>query len=542
MWKKIYDLSEDDFEDRNLFDTFDYKKQCCKLEHYFQIHKKTGALGVHKPVEFDNFTFEEFLNKIKNYNKIWFFRGCCIPLDMLHDDVEELLLPTDYNLKIEKYPSKLKKLVLFCDIPVDNLPSSIEKLYVTGSFNSDLNNLPNTIKKLKINGFYKKIIETLPNSLECLEINLIEMFRTNYGVSKELNQILYDFPSQLKKLIITGMDFKELPTIPPSVKILNLGSNFNHSIEGILPEGLEELHLGYNFNYPLGDESKSFLPSSLKKLYIGVNDCMLSSFSHKIHSFPDGLEELVIYAIKEYKHQLPELPVGLKTFKFVVTHRTEFLDEIHPFEVPNYNEINENIKNNKKKEFIFNFENLPQQLEIIQIFCNDFIIRKIPESCKDLSIFWNNYLDNLVLNNVIEYISIENNTYTAIPSAVIEKFYSNMILPPTLNFLRIPFFDGRIIKTNDNLETLIVGPTYLCEIKSVICNLSDNITDLSLEANIEYIDKLPKNLKNLSVSYLNTHLFEQILNSLPKNEKDKINYKVIGGLERQYAYHNNYEF
>jgi hypothetical protein len=71
---------------------------------------------------------------------------------------------------------------------------------------------------------------------------------------------------RLNKLIF-GNNFDEqlfVELIPPSVKELEFGHNFNHSINGFLPLQLEHLMLGYMFNQPL---NSCTFPETLRDLY-----------------------------------------------------------------------------------------------------------------------------------------------------------------------------------------------------------------------------------------------------------------------------------
>lgn len=68
---------------------------------------------------------------------------------------------------IDNLPVGLKILMLsnFFDLPLDNLPNSLEKLYInTYTYNYELNNLPDSIELIKVSESYnKKITQKFEN-------------------------------------------------------------------------------------------------------------------------------------------------------------------------------------------------------------------------------------------------------------------------------------------------------------------------------------------------------------------------------------------
>lgn len=504
----------------NEFSEPKVKKQRKLVRFNPYVHKNSGALCIHCIGDEDA---DEYINIMKEFTKIWFFQSFREPIIGLHDNIEELIFGSNIILSYVKfYPSSLKKLILFCDIPVDNLPEGLEVLHLMGDFNQKINNLPNTIKEIIVCSSFRHTIENLPSSLETFEISIMSDYGylySNKNKIAEKKNVILDLPNSLKKLKITG--YIELPVLPTYLKNLELVC-FNDSIEGILPEGLEELTLGELFNQPICNKFKSFLPQNLKKLTIGNNHSNSINFNHEINYLPDSLEELSIYSLEINK--ICKLPKGLKKFKF---HNS------FNFPIP--------MNDGSDVEFVHNFEMLPQTLEEIEIKCHKYKFNKIPENCKKLSLIYSEDLDFFALPPNLEYFKFINiikknkeyrgNIQFCKYLNIIEQF----VFPETLKFLELSYFDSNKINLNNGLKNLKFKNNGFKLDEIIINDLPDSIEELFIETSVKEINKLPESLKNIWYHYTNRDKIKKLLNQ-------DIKYKETGMLERQYAASNFFSF
>ncbi len=116
------------------------------------------------------------------------------------------------------------------NFPLDNLPSSIEKLYITDStyFNQPLDHLPFGLKELKIeSNTFTQSLNHLPIGLEELHLHIKEindMYNLPAGLKKLTLDIIFNYtsyniilPSYLEELT-TNLDMhKNKDTIPKHV-------------------------------------------------------------------------------------------------------------------------------------------------------------------------------------------------------------------------------------------------------------------------------------------------------------------------------------
>lgn len=478
------------------------------------IHKNTNALCIHRIGE----DADAYIKIMKKFKKIWFFQSFSENLIGLHDDIDELVFGTRITSEnIQNYPISLKKFVVYCDIEIDNLPEGLEVLHLMGSFNKKINNLPNTVKEIVISSSYTHVLEDLPSSLENLEINIMRGY-DYYSYDQKPNvkkNIVSDFPNSLKKLSLLGQII--IPTLPTQLKVLEL-SCFNDSIEGILPETLEELSLDNLFNQPICNKTKSFLPPNLKKLKIGGDYCLPTneSYKYEIDHLPDCLEELCIYSSQIKK--FGKLPTSLKKFEF---------------------HSNNNFYENFVKIF-HNFGKLPETLEEININYNKYSFENIPSNCKKLILTYSDNLEFFDLPTNLEYLEF---TKTSIPIAVENSIYYNkyndiverFVFPDSLVELELSYFNSDKIKLNQSLKILKISDNFFGTSETKLNDLPDSIEELSLHTTIKEINNIPKSLKRIWCYYTNRDIIENRLN---KN----IEYKETGMLERQHAASNFFSF
>ena len=112
-------------------------------------------------------------NSLKNQiqlQQLTFGRKFNQPLDDLLNNLkklQELTLDNEFNMQID-IPTNIKILKLNCNniYVIDNLPNSIEELYLLDKFNLELNNLPNSIKIISLHcGYNKKLNNINPKCL-----------------------------------------------------------------------------------------------------------------------------------------------------------------------------------------------------------------------------------------------------------------------------------------------------------------------------------------------------------------------------------------
>jgi len=133
------------------------------------------------------------------------------------------------------------ELCCYGNFPLDNLPSNIEKLFITDAyeFNQPLDNLPSRLKVLKIE-------------------------------SNVFNQSLDNLPAGLEELHLDIYELQDLCHLPAGLKILTLHVCHNFiEYNIILPESLEEFTTNLKM-YKNCD--KEILPNGLKKftiIYLG---------------------------------------------------------------------------------------------------------------------------------------------------------------------------------------------------------------------------------------------------------------------------------
>lgn len=180
-------------------------------------------------------------------------------LDYLHDNVQELILSDNYNEIINRLPGSLKTLILgksysykinefpscliYLDIgdnytdSLDNLPKSLETLIVGGRFNNFIK-YPETLKYLiiKENSSLATTFDNLPNSLIYfslqnnynLPISKLSDSIMCLSLGKYYNGNILNFPSKLKKIILSNGFEYDFKMLPDSVEIMELNKNYRY--------------------------------------------------------------------------------------------------------------------------------------------------------------------------------------------------------------------------------------------------------------------------------------------------------------------------
>ena len=123
--------------------------------------------------EYFNHPVTGVLDNLKNLTQLTFGHSFNQPISVLLGDLNNLtMLTLGYCFNQElNIPLNIKILKLDCNNKIiDNLPNSIEELYLGEYFDSELNNLPNSIKIISFekDSEYNRKLDNLPKSLSKL--------------------------------------------------------------------------------------------------------------------------------------------------------------------------------------------------------------------------------------------------------------------------------------------------------------------------------------------------------------------------------------
>lgn len=186
---------------------------------------------------------------------------------VLPDSIEKLVLGSNFNRIIEKFPSNLRYLEFGrrFNKPLTNLPDGLKSLYLNGEFNYPLDNLPKSLRFLSLFGIYNNrfnySLDNLPEELEELYL------------SGPFNHPIDFLPSNLKMIYINSDFNHQIDNLPIGLLKICFANNaiFNHSIDK-LPDSIEEIRLPKDYSYPIKK-----LPNNLKSLEISYKYIYLSN-------------------------------------------------------------------------------------------------------------------------------------------------------------------------------------------------------------------------------------------------------------------------
>lgn len=149
--------------------------------------------------------------------------------------------------------------------------------------------------------------DVLPNGV--VEFRLLDHLKPMPG---------WRMPDSLRRLVLTSFNrsVSNLPRLPASLEVLDLGEVFNHPVDRlILPPRLTALRFGSEFNQPVHALQ---LPASLEELKFGTGHP--SAFNRPLVGLrlPDGLRVLRVLG-EQYKQApdqvWPRLPSSLRLFQ-----------------------------------------------------------------------------------------------------------------------------------------------------------------------------------------------------------------------------------
>jgi hypothetical protein len=478
------------------------------------------------------------------------------------DFVEELDLSFNSNIiEINSLPSNLKKLTfhgyiaeeLDVDLPrleyldisyntikiIKRLPKTLKTLIMRDSKKlSNLNNIPSTLNILDLSDSYELEIDTFPDNIKHLEIekcNYIKLpelpskleylncSRNNLTVIPQLpetliklecdhNQIvsLPELPSQLVKIKCSNNRLTSFPMLGDNITAININNNDIKLIRSV-PSNLVKLHCR-NCNLSILPE----LPMALKKLHCGDN------YLTSLPVLPDKLTELEIEGNPIYKIQT--LPISLRVLD-ISNCRFPSLPDLPAFL---QSLICDGIS---LKERV----NLPSNIERLSI--NNTGIKRLPK-----------------LNSKIVYLSCRNNNLTKLPTlpSKIEELDCSHNLLTTL-----PPLPYSLTNLDCSFNQLKSFPRIISDFNTI--NVSHNsiesipdinhiIIDLDISHNqITYLPKITQYIEKLNIAFNNIKS-EKTLESLPKTirnivfEGNPVYEKIAPSLKNPSIHYNTIPF
>ncbi|KAK5578421.1 hypothetical protein RB653_008092 [Dictyostelium firmibasis] len=343
--------------------------------------------------------------------------------------------------KNEKDYENMKKLLK----QISNLPSHINELSIRNdnenfykdnlleleSFFKD-NLIPNSITSLKFDDSFPFKIEMLPNQLKILNWGRRNQYKIPIGL----------LPIGLEELHYHGNSRLKLGSLPPTLKRLYLGGGFKVNISdppGLLPKGLEVLLVNKQFNHPLN----GCLPESLTKLFFHDSGYFNQEF--KIGDLPSSITELKLPECFNQPIGLNQLPSSLKSLKFTKSCETHtFKQLIEPGNLPNSLTY---LRMNPGYDIALKVGSIPSSMKKL-VFKNSFnqqLIdvdgsnRLIPDSVTTLKLdfLWNQKLSvGTFSNNLVKLYFVVGNInayYNTGKTQIIEAG----VLPNSLKTLRL---------------------------------------------------------------------------------------------------------
>ncbi len=226
---------------------------------YYYVSGIEISLTNHFHESLDNPKYYDFLSKYKilsfqsnsQYN---------LPIGNLPPSIQKIHFPPEYNLPLDNLPNSIKTIILHSNNyshKLNNLPNSVNKLVLCGNFADKLDNLPESLTKLILVLNLKNInpnpITNLPNSI--IHLNIKVMVNQCYYVGIKVN-----IPDSVQNLEIDSDIYSCLDKLPSGIKYLTF---INTEIKNIdnLPEGLEIIRFKDQFNMKIYN-----IPKSVKKI------------------------------------------------------------------------------------------------------------------------------------------------------------------------------------------------------------------------------------------------------------------------------------
>ena len=212
-------------------DSYDLINESKGLEH-LDLYTDTLIFDTNKPIG----------NLPRNFKKIIFTKKFNRIPDDIPSHITEIELDNLNNITLNFLHENIKSIKFHCYgyIDINNLPNSLEKLFILGEFNETLQSLPKNLKclQLQINLETHKILETIPPTVNFLILDNSSEIYKNQIFNGFFNGI---FNRQLGPII----------TIPKSITKLKIIGNLCKQF--ILPKNLTNIYFDSNFRLDIDD-------------------------------------------------------------------------------------------------------------------------------------------------------------------------------------------------------------------------------------------------------------------------------------------------
>lgn len=130
-----------------------------------------------------------------------------------NNNVTEVIFGWDFNQQVENLPTGIKT-IIFCsyyfDLPLNNIPFTVETLKLSKFFDQPLDNLPDSLQTIYFGEHYNQILEYFPK-------NLRNIF---FPITGHFNQKFIEYPDNLEVLVLPRNYNKKLEDLPKTLKKL----------------------------------------------------------------------------------------------------------------------------------------------------------------------------------------------------------------------------------------------------------------------------------------------------------------------------------
>ena len=369
------------------------------------------------------------------------------PFDYTYDEIEEL---KNSSVDILIFDEHFKG-----DLCNFEFPDTIFYLEINSNCSLTGVNLPKNLKKLKFGSNFNLSLDNveLPNSLEILEF-------VNY------NNSLFSvkLPKTLKK--IKNKICKEV--FLNTANLLNGPNKFEiftdlYSLPFFLPPNVKNINLGSQYNYR---RNAFVFPKTLKKLTIN-GEADNEIIFNEMHNELENLTSLTI--LENLDFSIKKLPEKIKKLKLPYNYNNTKISINLPIELEHLT-----LSGNTCNELLMNY--LPTKIKSLEIINNlDFDLKNLPLSLNTI------YLNFIPSKKKI--INLHSNIKKVIFSDEFNCSIPVIILDKNLEYLRI---SGK--KFN----------------KNIINNLPDNLQSLEIVDDLEFeLTNLPFSLTELYINVFN---------------------------------------
>ena len=193
------------------------------------------------------------------------------PLNSLPPTIKRLTLEGNFQ-ELDHIPLGLQCLKVFGATKAPKVPYSIPKYEYTG-FQDVTDNLPLYVTYLKFSD----------NQIKLVKINNLPSSITHLIISGKFNEPIDDLPTSLTHLTLSGSFNQPVDHLPTSMTHLNfLGPSFNQPVDHLPPH---ITHLQFEVGF---DQNIDHLPDSIQNLSLGL------CYSRHMHGLPSSLTHLTL--------------------------------------------------------------------------------------------------------------------------------------------------------------------------------------------------------------------------------------------------------